>query len=253
MWLHATKPKPEQACEPGAGRLLTIRGHLQPPGPGPRPRRRGNGTRSPAPSCHPPRLQIPGGPVLPKPPLCSPAAHMWSGPLLKQGQGTFPEPSRRWAPPLPCEPSTWRVPPPTQNTLATEGLGSEPSLSSPGLLLDIAKRNAAHLPTPHTSACSAALVQGLPDLEGASALTWMEHRWAGQQATLGYGEGQSHPAFSRSLRHKRQKSEQSSCKRTRNALERVGWFVCRFQGWRNPAPDASQGACRPIRGLVFLL
>lgn len=159
--------------------------------------------------------------MLPKPPLCSPVAHTWSGPLLKQGQGTFPEPSRRWAPPLPCEPSTWRVPPPTQNTLATEGLGSEPSLSSPGLLPDFAKRNAARLPTPHTSACLAALVQGLPDLEGASALTWMEHRWAGQQAALGYGEGQSHPAFSRSLRHKRQKSEQSRCKRTRNALEQV--------------------------------
>ena len=111
--------------------------------------------------------------MLPKPPLCSPVAHTWSGPLLKQGQGTFPEPSRRWAPPLPCEPSTWRVPPPTQNTLATEGLGSEPSLSSPGLLPDFAKRNAARLPTPHTSACLAALVQGLPDLEGASALTWM--------------------------------------------------------------------------------
>ena len=99
-------PEPGQvhisvSLEPG--RLLTIRGHPQPPGPGPLPRRGGNGTRPPAPSCHPPRLQIPGGPVLPKPPLCSPAAHVWSGPLLKQGQGTstgpargtFPEPSRQ--------------------------------------------------------------------------------------------------------------------------------------------------------------
>lgn len=47
-----------------------------------------------------------GGPVLPKPPLCSPAAHVRSGPLLRPGQGTstgpargtFPEPSRQVGP-----------------------------------------------------------------------------------------------------------------------------------------------------------
>nr|CAI9693683.1 unnamed protein product [Rangifer tarandus platyrhynchus] len=87
---------------------------------------------------------------------------------------------------------------------------------------------------------------------GASARSWDGRRGAGQQATVRYAEGQSHPACSRSRRHERQKSEQNRRKRSRRALARAGGFVCRSQALQTllltpvkelPGPSGGSYSC----------
>lgn len=141
----------DTSVSPEPGRLLTIRGHPQPPGPGPLPQRGGNGTRPPGlPATHSgPRCRgacvTEATPVLP-----GGSRAVWAPAEARPGDvhrarpghlsGTLPAGGPQA---LPCEPSSWRVLPPTQNTLDTEGLSSEPCLPSPGLFPDFAKRNMA--------------------------------------------------------------------------------------------------------------
>lgn len=120
---------------------------------------------------------------------------------------------------------------------------------------DFAKRSIGPLlPTPRSSACSAALVQawwGLPDLEGASALTWDGTGGLASGPPWGMVKVQSPTQLSsRSLRHRRQKPRQHRYKAT--AEPRRGGPVCLpLPGFAEPCSLApgqpARESSRPLR------
>lgn len=159
--------------------------------------------------------------------------------------------------PLPCESSAWRVLPPTQNTLDTEGLGSESSLLSPGLLPDFAKRN--------TAPCADASHLGLLSRPGPGPGRGASLTCRGPLHAAGMEDGglASRPPCGMpkvSLTQlARDHGDTKDRSRSRTGANGAGepWHgragSSAAPGFADPAPDARQGAPRPVRGLVFLL